>query len=169
MIFSQIVAVGANYVIGKDNQLLWHYPEDLQYFKTQTLNKVMIMGRKTFDSIGKPLPKRHHIVISRKPPPTDYQNHPRVQFTTTLDQALKLAQKAHADMSPQADDIMIVGGAEIYKLSLDITDRIYLTRINKSFDGDTYYPQSFHEKFKLFSSVKSPIHPEVTYEVWSKT
>ena len=169
MIFSQIVAVGANYVIGKDNQLLWHYPEDLQHFKTQTLNKVMIMGRKTFDSLGKPLPKRHHIVISRKAPPADYENHPQVQFTTTLDHALRLAHEAHANMSPQSEDIMIVGGAEIYKLSLNITDRIYLTRINKNFDGDTYYPQSFHEKFKLFSSEKSLIHPEITYEVWSKT
>ena len=169
MIISQIVAIGADYVIGKDNQLLWHYPEDLQYFKNQTLNKVMIMGRKTFDSLGKPLPKRHHIVISRKAPPEEYANHPRVQFTTTLDEAMLLARKAHSLISPQPEDIMIVGGAEIYKLSLDITDRIYLTRINKSFDGDTYYSQSFHEKFKLFSCEKSPIHPEITYEVWSKT
>ena len=168
MLISHIVAVGANFVIGKDNQLLWHYPEDLQYFKNHTVNKVMIMGRKTFDSIGKPLPKRHHIVISRNAAPSDYENHPRVQFTTNMDEALKLASKAHAEFSPQSEDVMIVGGAEIYKLSLNITDRVYITRIDKNFEGDTYYPQTFNENFRLFSSQKSPIHPEITYEVWSK-
>lgn len=169
MIISQIVAIGENYAIGKDNQLLWHYPEDLQYFKTKTLNKVMIMGRKTFDSLGKPLPKRHHIVISRRPPAAEYLNHPRVQFVTTLAEALELAKSAHSKIIPPPDDIMIVGGAEIYKLSLDITDRIYLTRINKSYDGDTFYPQNFQGKFKLSSCQKSTVHPEITYEIWTKT
>ena len=169
MIISQIVAIGENYAIGKDNQLLWHYPEDLHYFKTQTLNKVMIMGRKTFDSLGKPLHKRHHVVISRKPPPAEFLDHPRVQFATTLNQAVQLARIAHSKITPEPEDIMIVGGAEIYKISLHITHRIYLTRINKAYDGDTFYPQSFHVNFKLTSSEKSPIHPEITYEVWSKT
>lgn len=164
MILSQIVAIGENYSIGKDNQLLWHFPEDLKYFKSQTLGKIMIMGRKTYDSIGqKPLPKRFHIVISKKNQTSSF---PNVVFVTTIDEAIIVAQKK---IGEYPEEVMIVGGAEIYKQTLSKCDRLYVTRIPGYYDADTFYPTDFHQGYTLKNRHMSPVHADLAYEIWEKS
>lgn len=125
-----IVAQAANRAIGKDNQMPWHLPEDLQYFKRVTMGKPIIMGRKTFESIGRPLPGRTNIVITRQ---KDWQAN-GVQAAGSLAAAIELA----ATEAPE--EIMVIGGAQIYQESLPLADRIYLTQIHESFDGDAFFP-----------------------------
>lgn len=160
MILSQIVAIGENFAIGKDNQLLWHFPEDLKYFKTQTSGKIMIMGRKTFDSLGKPLPKRFHIVITRAPLKSVW---PNVHFVRTIDEAYEFAK---TKIGEYPEEVMIVGGAEIYKQTREASDLLYVTRIPGKYEGDTYYPDNFTEGFTLRNRQNSEVHPGVAYEVW---
>ncbi|MBC7752871.1 MAG: dihydrofolate reductase [Moraxellaceae bacterium] len=166
MILNQIVAVSSNLAIGKNNDLLWHYPEDLKFFKDTTLNKIIIMGRKTFDSIlkprGKPLPNRFHIVISRSEPAAEID---QVRFVKSLKEAY-----ATADMLIKLhnwnEEVFVVGGAEIYHQSLLDCRKLYITRINKNFDGDVYYSVEYKSHFLLDSVRASSVHPELSYEVW---
>lgn len=126
-----------NGVIGSANSLPWHIPEDLKFFKEKTRGHILIMGRKTFASLGKPLPHRLHIVISRQPdfaPPGIIRAH-------SLAEACLLA---HDHIPPNGtqwpEEVFICGGGEIYRESMSRVDRIYLTRIEREFPGDTYYP-----------------------------
>lgn len=125
---SLIVAHDNNRVIGYENAMPWHLPGDLQYFKEQTMGKPMIMGRKTFESIGRPLPGRRNIVITRN---RDYEAE-GIEVVYSLDEALQLAQGA--------EEIMIIGGQQIFTESLPIADRLYITHIDHEFVGDTYFP-----------------------------
>lgn len=165
MILSQIVAVSENGVIGKDNQLLWHLPEDLKYFKKRTTGKILIMGRKTFDSFkGKPLPNRFHIVISSKVQNID---HPHVKYVTSISEAYTKAE--HLILSENwPEEVMIIGGGQIYKQSLIDTDFIYLTRIPGTYQGDTYYNLELPKEFGLAYSQFSSETPGLRYEIWSK-
>ena len=131
MILSHIVAVSENEVIGHDNKLLWSFSEDLNYFKKRTTGKMMIMGRKTFDSLGRPLPKRFHIVVSRT---SIHSNHESVKYVSSLKEAYTLAEKM-ASSGAWPEEVMIIGGGQIYKESLPDTDFIYLTRIPGQYDG----------------------------------
>lgn len=144
MILTHITAMSQNRVIGTHNSLPWNIPEDLKFFRDKTKGHIMILGRKTFESIGgKPLPNRLHIVISRQ----DLQsNHPLVKYVKTLAEAVELAKTLTAEWG---DEVFIAGGGEIYKQSMEITDKIYLTVIHQDFEGDTYYPEIPSEKFKL--------------------
>ncbi len=126
-----LVACDENGVIGKDNQLIWHLPADLKRFKALTTGHVILMGRKTFESIGRPLPNRTTIVISRQ---TDF----RAEGTLTAHSVEEAILKAK---SLTRDDIFIVGGAEIYTLSLDFADQILLTQLHDIFDGDAFFPE----------------------------
>ncbi len=164
MILSHIVAVSENEVIGKDNKLLWHFSEDLTYFKKRTTGKIMIMGRKTFDSLGKPLPKRFHIVVTRSPIES---THEQVKYVSSLKEAYALAEKMSlSGLWPE--EVMVVGGGEIYKESLPDTNFIYLTRIPGQFDGDTSYSLSLPKDFGLAYSQFSDAHPGLRYEIWSR-
>lgn len=125
-----IAAQAENHVIGLDNQMPWHLPEDLQYFKKVTLGKPVIMGRKTFESIGRPLPGRTNIVITRQ---SNWSSE-GVSVASSLDAALELAEKE----SP--DELMVIGGAQIYAEALPSAQRIYLTQIHKVIDGDAWFP-----------------------------
>lgn len=131
---SLIVAVADNNVIGGRNEMLWHIPEDFKHFKNVTMGKPCIMGRKTFESIlkslGKPLPGRINIVISRKNP--QYEGALTVK---DLDEAIDQASKVEG-----VEEIMIVGGAQIYEQALPRADKIYLTRVHLSPEGDAYFP-----------------------------
>ena len=130
-----VVAVSRNGVIGKDGKLPWHFSTDLKFFKNLTSGHTVIMGRKTFDSIGKPLPNRRNIVVSR----SSQASIPGVEFATGIEEAVKLAQKG---------DTFIIGGASIYNETLNLVDGIYLTRIDADYEGDTYYrgvPEQFQE------------------------
>lgn len=124
-----------NLVIGKDNKLLWHIPEDFKHFKRVTMGKPVIMGRKTYQSIGKPLPGRPNIVITSKP--GDIQGD--VTIVATLEEAIVRATGMAQETG--IDEIFIIGGGQIYEIAMPVTDRIYLTVINQDFEGDTFFPK----------------------------
>lgn len=134
-ILSLIVAVADNNVIGMDNKMPWYISEDFKHFKEVTLGKPCIMGRKTYESIldqlGKPLPKRVSIVISR----SGY-NHEGAITATSLEDAI---EKAKAET--EGDEIMIIGGSQIYALALPLADKIYLTRVHQEPEGDAFFPE----------------------------
>jgi dihydrofolate reductase len=138
MIVSIIVAIGENNAIGKNNQLLWHMPNDLKHFKDVTSGRTIIMGRKTFDSVGKPLPKRRNIVVTRQDITI-----PGCEVVKSIEDGLALCKGE--------DEVFIGGGAEIYKLAMHLTDRIYLTIIHKSFDADTFFPEIDRKEWKEVS------------------
>lgn len=128
-ILSMIVAMANNNVIGKDNQMPWHLPADLAYFKKTTLGKPVVMGRKTFESIGRPLPGRMNIVISRD---QSYQAD-GVTVVNSVEKALTVAVNS--------DEIMVIGGGAIYQHCLPNADRLYITHIDADLDGDTRFPE----------------------------
>ena len=128
-ILSMIVAHANNRVIGKENDMPWHLPADLAYFKKTTLGKPIIMGRKTFESIGRPLPGRKNIVISRN---ADYQ-HDGIEVVTSVEEALKCAG--------DIEEVMVIGGGAIYQHCLPAANRLYITHIDADIAGDTYFPE----------------------------
>jgi dihydrofolate reductase len=134
MKISLIVAAAENGIIGRDGAMPWSMPSDLRYFRRITLGKPVIMGRKTFQSIGKPLPKRHNIVISRS---AEFLPHD-VEVATNLDAAIESARRAAAALG--VDEIMIIGGGQVYAATLAIADRVYLTRIQARPEGDATFP-----------------------------
>jgi dihydrofolate reductase len=125
---SLIVAMAHNRVIGKDNGMPWHLPADLKHFKAVTLGKPVIMGRKTFESIGKALPKRRNLVVSRNP---DYQA-PGCEVIHSLEAALALVK--------DVPEVCIIGGAQLFEEALPQADRLYLTFIDLHVEGDTFFP-----------------------------
>ena len=126
-----IAALDENRVIGRGPDIPWHIPEDMRYFKRMTLGKPVIMGRKTFDSIGKPLPGRRNIVVTRR---TD-RTAEGAEVVNTLEAALKLAATS------ETDEIMVAGGAEVYSQALARAQTLYLTYIHAAFEGDVYFPE----------------------------
>lgn len=141
MIVSAIVATADNNVIGKDNDIPWYLPSDLKYFKKTTLNRHIIMGRKSFESIGRPLPKRTNIVISRNP----YFTASNCIKATSVEEALTIA---HDNGEEEA---FIIGGGQIYELSKAYWDRVYLTTVHAKVEGDIYFPQLVEENWRLVS------------------
>lgn len=127
-VISLIVAMSNNRVIGKDNKMLWHLPNDFKYFKEKTLNKPVIMGRKTFESIGRPLPNRQNIVITSD---SSYSAD-GIIVVDSLEKAL--------DITCDEKEVFIIGGGQIYKQSLNIVDKLYLTIVDTEIDGDAYFP-----------------------------
>lgn len=130
MKISSIVAVGKNNVIGKDNQIPWYLPEDLKWFKKNTLGHAVIMGRKCFESIGRPLPKRTNIIITRD----IFYLAQGCEVVHSLSEALQLAQ------NEGETEAFIIGGGEIYLQSMDICDKIYLTEVEIDVEGDVFFP-----------------------------
>ena len=137
-----IAALGERGAIGRDGDMPWHIPEDLKFFKRSTLHKPVIMGRKTYESIGKPLPGRANLIVTRNPAWTAQGTH----TFTSLEAALKVAKA----LNPS--EIIIGGGAQIYKLALPYADKMYLTRIHETFDGDTFFPDFNAEEWREVSS-----------------
>lgn len=127
MIISAIVAIAENHAIGKNNQLLWYLPNDLKHFKQITSGHTVIMGRKTYESVGKPLPNRRNVIITRQKIEI-----PGCEVVNNIDAALGLCAAEQ--------EAFIIGGAEIYKLAMPLTDRIYLTIVHRSFEGDAFFP-----------------------------
>ena len=127
-----IVAVAANGVIGKDNALPWHIPGDLKWFKRNTVGKPVIMGRKTWDSIGRPLPGRPNIVVTRQ---TDWSVE-GVHVAHSLAEALVLAD----DLAPEAAEAMVIGGNALFAEALPRCRRVYLTEIHRAYAGDVHFP-----------------------------
>ena len=133
-ILSMIVATADNNIIGKDNDMPWHLPADLAYFKKVTLGKPIIMCRKTYESIGRPLPGRRNIVISRD----ENYSADGIDTVTSVEQALALVDGS--DGSDAVGEIMVIGGGAIYKHCLPNADRLYVTHIKAAIDGDTQFP-----------------------------
>lgn len=149
MILSSIAAMAKNRVIGVDNKLPWHIPEDLKFFREKTKGHVMIMGRKTFESFGgKPLPNRFHIVITRQ---EDYKvSEPTVEVVHDLKTAIELAHLLTSKYNAKfGDEVFVAGGGEIYAQAMDVVDRIYLTVIEREFEGDAKFPEFSERDFRL--------------------
>ena len=141
MSLSLIVAMTKNRVIGKDNQMPWHLPADLAWFRQNTTGKTVIMGRKTFESIGRPLPKRTNIVLSRQP--FEYDG---VIWKDSLESAV--------DFVRDSEEIMLIGGGQLFNEYLSQADRLYLTEIQTELDGDTFFPSinwdEWHIEFEQY-------------------
>ncbi len=140
MKISLIVALSANRVIGVDNRMPWHLSADLKRFKAITLGKPLLMGRKTHESIGRPLPGRHNIVLTTDP---GYRAE-GCSVAHSLDEAM--------DLAGDADELMVIGGASLYETFLPQADRLYLTLIEREFEGDTYFPAFSPEDWREVES-----------------
>jgi dihydrofolate reductase len=165
MRISLIVARADNGVIGVDNQLPWHLPCDLKYFKQVTMGKPVVMGRKTFESIGRPLPGRTNVVITRN---SDWSA-PGVRVVGSLADALKLAT-AQADLDG-ADEVMIIGGATLYREAIEQVDRMYVTQVHASPDGDAFFEAPDQSTFARTSAddhAGDEVSPAHSYEVWDR-
>jgi dihydrofolate reductase len=130
-----IAALGENRVIGVNNSMPWHLPGDFKYFKETTLGKPIIMGRKTWDSLGRPLPGRLNIVVSRQ---ADLQLE-GAEVCSSLESAVTLAEEWALEQG--VDELMLIGGAQLYAQALPHADRLYLTRVNLSPEGDAWFPE----------------------------
>jgi dihydrofolate reductase len=139
-----IAAVARNRVIGKNNDLIWHMPEDLKFFKKTTLGHSVVMGRKTFESFGRPLPGRTNIVLSRSKKPV----HPDVVMFSKLEDAIVYCKENGED------ECFIAGGAEIYQQALPLADRMIITEIHAEFEGDTFFPDFNPQEWKEISRDK---------------
>ncbi|WP_342647944.1 dihydrofolate reductase [Mucilaginibacter sp. CSA2-8R] len=123
-----VVAIATNNAIGKNNQLLWHLPNDLKHFKEITSGHTVIMGRKTYESVGRPLPKRRNIVVTRQAIEI-----PGCEVASSIQEAIAIGRRD--------SDLYIIGGAEIYRQALPLTDSIYLTIVHQAFEADTFFPE----------------------------
>lgn len=152
-----IAAVAENNALGKDNQLLWHLPDDFKRFKSLTTNHHIIMGRKTFESFPKPLPNRTHIVITRQ------KNYWRdgIYVVNSLEKALSIV--------PTNLDVYIIGGGEIYAQGMAISDKIELTRVHAEFDADAFFPELAPDKWKLISKEHHPKDEKHQYDFTFET
>lgn len=151
MKLSLIVALAANRVIGVDNRMPWHLSADLKRFKAITWGKPVLMGRKTHDSIGRPLPGRHNIILTSN---TDYQAE-GCSIAHSLEEAIALAG--------EADELMIIGGSSLYERFLAEADRLYLTLIDREFEGDTYFPVYSAEDWRMVESQTITNDPSVDF------
>jgi dihydrofolate reductase len=162
MIISQICAMAKNRVIGANNQLPWSIPEDMQFFRSKTKGHIMIMGRKTFESLGAPLPARFHIIITRQ---SDFKYpHPLVKVVPNLENAILAAKDL---LSQWPDEVFIIGGGQIYQEGLTVTNRIYLTIIDKEFDGDAHYPE-LPDCFKMVDRRDVQGDPSFAFTTWER-
>jgi len=165
MNISMISAVANNNVIGKNNQLLWKLSEDLKRFKELTFNHIVIMGQKTYESIGKPLPNRTNIIIS-----DDYNFKVESENTYvvhSIEHALDTAEY-YNDVNDEYE-VFIIGGGSIYKELMKYSNRLYITRIHKDFDGDTYFPEIDPTIWKLvWIDKKTGTEFDYEYQIYNK-
>ncbi len=155
---SIIAAMSKNRVIGKDNKIPWHLPEDLRRFRELTSGKVIIMGRKTYESIGKPLPKRINVVVSSKMESTE-----SIMVYHDLIEAIE-AMRLYTKNFNLPEEIMIIGGAEIYNQTVGICDKLYMTILDKEYDGDTFFPEIDMTTWKVVDTNQKEGHSYITYE-----
>lgn len=153
MIISLIAAASENNVIGKDNWMPWDLPAELAYFRTVTRGKTVIMGRKTYDSVGRPMPNRHNIIVSRN---ADLKI-PDVDVVGSVEEAIELAKKDNLD------EIFVIGGEQIYRAALPLADRIYLSRVHTTIEGgEAFFPAFDEAQWNLVRSEKYEADSENT-------
>lgn len=146
-----IIAMDKNGVIGKDGKMPWHLPNDLSYFKNMTLHHTVVMGRKTFESLGKPLPERKNIVLTM-----DENFSPEgVEVYRNIEEILEKAKKEH---------IFVIGGAVICEQFLPYTEKLYITQIESEFEGDTYFPKLNKKEWEKDSEIKGKMDEKNVYE-----
>jgi dihydrofolate reductase len=159
---AHIVAASENNVIGSKGDMPWHLPNDFKYFKNKTWGMPVIMGRKSYEALKKSLPGRINIVVTKK---TDFQPED-VFVVNNIEDAIAKAKES------DAKEIFIIGGGEIFKQTIDIVSRIYLTRVHATVEGDTYYPEIKKDKWELISeqsfSADSKNNYAYTFEVWER-
>jgi len=154
---SIIVAVAENNVIGKDNTLIWHLPADMKFFKEKTTGHCIITGRKNYESIPekfRPLPNRTNIVITRQ---KDYYA-PGAIVVSSIEEAIEKAKQTNDN------EIFIIGGAEIYRQSIDLADTIYLTKISHNFEGDAFFPEIPANKWLETEHIKGVVDEKNKFE-----
>ncbi|MCR8644942.1 dihydrofolate reductase [Paenibacillus sp. N1-5-1-14] len=160
MILSYIVAMDRNRAIGHNNQLPWHLPADLKFFKKTTLGHTILMGRKTYESIGKPLPGRTNVVMT--------QNRDYMVEGCEIVHTVEEVKTRYANV----DELFMIGGAELFKLFMDDADKLYITRIDHEFEADTYFPELDASKWRKVSSeqgVKDEKNPyDYFFEVYER-
>ena len=153
MILSIIAAVGQNRELGKNNKLLWDIPEDMEHFRTKTRGHTVIMGRKTYESIGHALPGRPNIIITKD---TTFTTPDGCFIVHSLDQAIKLGKEK------ETEELFVIGGATIYAQAIDIADKLYITKVHQTFpDADTFFPD--YSKFSKEISKKEGSGNGYTY------
>ena len=145
MTITLIAAAAENNALGKDNDLVWHLPDDFKRFKAITSGHFIVMGRKTFESFPKPLPNRTHIIITRQ---KEYQVPEGCLVATNIEEALQLC--------PQNEEVFIIGGGEIYKQSIEIADKIELTRVHTEVEADTFFPEIDQNNWKILEEEYHP-------------
>jgi len=162
MTISFIVAAAENNAIGKDNKLPWHLPTDMRYFKNVTWAMPVIMGRKSFEELGKPLGGRQNFVVTRN---KNWKAN-GVNVVHTIDQAITLA------LQTDTKEIFITGGAEIFKAALPLADRIYLTRVHGIFEGDSFFPELSLNEWKMVSNRECRADEKnayaLSFQVWER-
>ena len=151
---SIIVAIAKNNAIGKDNKLLWHLPDDLKRFKKITTGHNIIMGRKTFESLGRVLPNRHHIILSRNSQLNiDDENVEVIKNISELEKYIN-----------SEEENFVIGGATIYKLLMPYSKKMYITEIDKEFEGDVFFPEINKEEWKVTNREPGPEDNENDFE-----
>ena len=156
MIISLIAAASTNNVIGKDNKLLWHLPNDMKFFRNTTWGMPVVMGRKTYDALaGDPLPGRFNFVITRNRD-WDPQNE-KVKVVDSLNGAVAAAEET------DAKEVFVIGGGEIYQQSMAIADKIYMTRVHAMLEGDAFFPVIDEKGWQLTSSLDFPADEKHAY------
>ena len=158
-----------DWIIGRNNQLPWNAPEDLKYFKKRTLGSPIIMGRKTFDSIGRPLPGRLNVVLSRSPRPDGLSE--SVVWVSSLPEALSMAaQSLKSDPSHQDPELFIIGGSQLFAEALPLVKRLYITWVGAPYEGDSRFPQVALERdFKLVESQQGEsVDPPLKFSVYDR-
>ena len=162
MIISLIVAASTNNAIGKDNKLLWNLPNDLKFFKNTTWGMPIIMGRKTYESMDKPLPGRYNYVITRQP---DW-NAEGVKVAKDINDALKKVTETNCK------EIFVIGGGEIFKQSMELANKIYMTRVHANLDGDAFFPVIDESKWTSVSNTDLPADEKhafaYSFQTWIK-
>ncbi|MDA9659668.1 dihydrofolate reductase [Pseudomonadota bacterium] len=146
MIISHLVALSNNFVIGVNNDLPWKLKKDLQHFRAYTQNKAIVMGRKTYESIGRPLPKRKNIVIS-----STLNAQEGIEIVSSLDQGIQVASQWNKD-NAKSEEIVLIGGGYVFEESKDMVNKLVLTRVECEIVGDVFYPQINLDYWKKVSS-----------------
>ena len=159
---SLIVAASENNAIGKRNAMLWHLPEDLKFFKNTTWGLPVIMGRKTFEAVGKPLPGRTNIIVTSNP---NWQAENTIS-TTSIENAIAIANETNAK------EIFITGGGEIYKQTMPIANKVYLTRVHTTIDGDAFFPEldvnTWEVVFEKHVKADEKNKFDMTFQTWKR-
>lgn len=155
MTLALIVAHDPNLVIGKDGTLPWHYSEDLKYFKKTTMGHPLLMGRGVFEELNEtPLPGRENVVLSRS------RSYDQVPTFSSLEQALKYLK--HADI------VFVIGGGEVYQQTISEADKLFVTEIHETYEGDTYFPEYRNDIGSAWKEIKREDHPELSFVVYER-